>query len=257
MHSSVDTLNLSVASSRNTVVPSNRQWPGIFRQRTMGSMQLKSTCLAASQQIWPKRSNTAIGLATMPQHEKETAKSSRAPEPTKPNTSPRQHNAVHKLGTIPNYLSKRTTYTMESNLTIKRKQFVARKAKFCEQQKEIIEQYRTMLDMQLKWNRQTGKHTKLEELDVVAYRTDGCLLCLCAGPTNYGIIAGALSGAEKELNELDRWLSRTATEPPETEDAQIKKVRVSFTRLYLSPLPVSPSSFAIYSNCLLYFTAIT
>lgn len=222
MLSSVDTLKFSIASSCNSIEPPRKHWlnddaPAMFRQRTMGSLQTK----AASRPL-AQRSNSVIGLSTV----NDTTKSNRAPD-LKTNISSKLN--IHKLGTIPNYLNKRTTYTVQSDLTIKRKQFTLRKTKFCEQQKEVLEQYRTLLDMQTKWNRQTGKHTKLEELEVIAYRMDGTFLCLCAGPENYDSIASALSGAEKELNELDRWLSDGgATEMPATGhlDVHVKTVRV-------------------------------
>lgn len=199
---------------------------GIFRRRTTGSMQLHGNTATGSmiqqqKNVLVKRSNTAIGLhsnssATAMGGMSSTSLAKIRPpcsgrkqidrlmvdEKTVEKPTPCKHSpSIHKLGTVPKYLNKTSIHSMRSTFNSKCKQFASKRTEHYERQKCVMEQYRALLDMQKKLNGQTGKSTKLDELDVIAYTMDGFYLCLCMGSVNYGKLKRAMDGAENVLNE--------------------------------------------------------
>lgn len=175
---------------------------GIFRQRTFES----SKTIDRSSYL-NKRSNTTVDLKKI-DFSAESSKisvnnihfTSFAKQIKQCESSA---HTVHKLGTIPKYLRKTTSYTIQSNFDLKRKQFAIEKAKFYEQQKYVLEQYRRLVDVQKTLNQQTIKqHTKLEDLKIIAYDVKGFNFCLCMGQENYEKIELAMNSIDEILNEL-------------------------------------------------------
>lgn len=220
---------------------------GIFRRRTIESMECHNidnndSLIEERKKMAIKRTNTAhsllcnsstatlTGLSSTSLSKTSTRlcspKKQMVPphrqtidaNPAEKTTPCKNSTSAHKLGTVPKYLSKTSIHTMRSMFTSKLKQFTSKRSKYYEQQKCVMDDYRALLAMRDKLCAHTGKRTKLDELDVIAYKLDRFYLCLCMGSANYNRFKLALEGVETSMNE---WGECCKTNDAEVTNASV------------------------------------
>lgn len=144
---------------------------GIFRGRSTYS---KAERPASTRSQGTRRPNTATSndaKKMIPASKPPTPHSFRASSAML-NNFMRPVDQQHKPGQIPLYLGKTNKHTMESELHCKRNKFNALKRKLMQDQSDIMDLYRNILDTQQRVSKFNGKIMPMEKIELIAYVPD-------------------------------------------------------------------------------------